>query len=334
MPEAERISLNRRRSVIALLAAAALSVTGLAPAALAQGYPTRPVRLVVPFAPGGTVDVFARIAAEKLSQRLGQNFYVENVAGASGNIATGQVAKATPDGYTLLLAFSTLVINPSLFATVPYDAQKDFEPITLAVSSTHVITVNPTVPAKTMKELVDVIRANPGKYNFAHGGAGTPAHLLGEQLRTSLKLDLVAVPFNGAGPAVTSVLGGHTPIGFTTITSASSQIAGGQLRAIAVTSKFRSKQLPEVPTTVESGFPDIVGDIWIGALAPQRTPKDIVALLQREFAAVIADPDTQERLAKVGFEPVASTPEAFRQQIETELGVWRQVIQASNLKQN
>lgn len=326
--------LARTHHVIAaaLIAVAAI-FAGLAPAS-AQSYPSRPVRLVVPFAPGGTVDVFGRIVAEKLTQRLGQNFYVENIAGASGNIATGQVAKAPPDGQTILLAFSTLAINPSLFASVPYDALKDFEPVTLAVSSTHVITVTPTVPAKSLKELVDVIKANPGKYNFAHGGAGTPAHLLGEQFRTSLGLDIVAVPFNGAGPAITSVIGGHTPIGFSTITSASSQITGGQLRALAVTSKARSKQLPDVPTTPEAGFPEIVGDIWIGALVPARTPKEIVALLHREFAAVIADADTQERLTKVGFDPVASTPEAFRQQIETELVTWRKVIQASNLKQN
>lgn len=324
--------------ILGALAATAIAVAtilvSVVPTASAQGYPSRPVRLIVPFAPGGTVDVFGRIVSEKLSQRLGQNFYVENIAGASGNIATGQAAKAAPDGQTILLAFSTLVINPSLFASVPYDALKDFEPVTLAVSSTHVITVTPTVPAKSLKELVDVIRASPGKYNFAHGGAGTPAHLLGEQFRTSLGLDIVAVPFNGAGPAITSVIGGHTPIGFSTITSASSQIVGGQLRALAVASKARSKQLSDVPTTVEAGFPDIVGDIWIGALVPARTPKEIVALLQREFAAVIADADTQERLTKVGFDAVASTPEAFRQQIESELGVWRKVIQASNLKPN
>lgn len=328
-----RRHLHSRLVRLAAACAVAASSLWVIPAR-AQSYPQRPVRVIVPFAPGGTVDVFGRIVADKLSQRMGQQFYVENIAGASGNIATGQAAKAAPDGQTIFLAFSTFVINPSLFASVPYDALRDFEPVTLAVSSTHVISVTPTVPAKSLKELVDVIRATPGKYNFAHGGAGTPAHLLGEQFRTSLNLDIVAVPFNGAGPAITSVIGGHTPIGFSTITSASAQIAGGQLRALAVTSKARSGQLPDVPTTAEAGYSDIAGDIWIGVLVPARTPKDIVAVLHREFAAVIADADTQERLRKVGFDPVASTPEAFRQQIESELAGWRKVIRSSNLKQN
>ena len=242
-------------------------------AAMAQAYPARPVRMIVTFAPGGTVDVFARIAAEKLSQKLGQNFYVENIAGASGNIATAQAAKAAPDGHTLLMAFSTFVINPSLFATVPYDPLRDFEPVTLAVASTHVITVTPSVPAKTMQELVAAIRATPGKYNFAHGGVGTPAHLLGEQFRTSLNLDIVAVPFNGAGPAIASVIGGHTPIGFGTMASSVAQVQGGQIRALAVTAKARSQLLPDVPTTAEAGLPDIAGDIWVGVMAPAKTPQ-------------------------------------------------------------
>lgn len=300
--------------------------------ALAQAYPSRPVRMIVTFAPGGTVDVFARIAAEKLSQRLKQNFYVENIVGASGNIATGQAAKAAPDGHTLLLAFSTFVVNPSLFAAVPYDPVKDFEPVTLAVSSTHVITVNPSVPARSLAELIAVIRANAGKYNFAHGGAGTPAHLLGEQMRLSLNLDIVAVPFNGAGPAVASVIGGHTPIGFTTVASAVAQIAGGQLRAIAVTSKARTAQLPDVPTTAEAGQPQLAGDIWVGVLVPARTSKDIVSLLHRELVAVMAEPATRERLAKVGFETVGSAPAEFGKQIASELETWRRVIQAAKIK--
>lgn len=329
MPSQQSRSAFRPAGFLAL----AFILVGFLPQlAQAQGYPSRPVRMIVTFAPGGTVDVFARIAADKLSKRLGQNFYVENIPGASGNIATAQAAKAAPDGHTLLMAFSTYVINPSLFASVPYDPVKDFEPVTLAVSSTHAITVNPAVPAKSMKELVEVIRATPGKYNFAHGGAGTPAHLLGEQFRLSLALDIVAVPFNGAGPAIASVIGGHTPIGFSTLASAAAQIEGGQLRALAVTSKTRSAQLPGTPTTAEAGFPGIAGDIWVGVLVPARTPKEIVTQLHREITAVIADPDTKERLAKVGFDPVSSTPDAFARQIASELANWRQVISAAKLK--
>ncbi len=300
--------------------------------AQAQQYPSKPVRMIVPFGPGGTVDVFARIAAEKLTQRMGQNFYVENVAGASGNIATAQAAKAEPDGHTLLMAFSTLTINPSLFASVPYDAVKDFEPVMLAVSGTHVISVTPKVPAKTLKELVEVIKANPGKYNYAHGGAGTPGHLLGEQFRLGYVPDMVAVPFNGAGPAIASVIGGHTPIGVSTVASAFSQVEGGQLRALAVTAKQRSRQLANVPTTGEAGFPDIVGDIWVGVMAPAKTPPAIIARLNKELVEVIGQQETREKLAKVGFDAVASTPDAFKKQIATELESWRKVIQAAKIK--
>lgn len=320
------------KKVLAVLGVASIAMGVFGQSALTQQYPSKPVRMIVPFGPGGTVDVFARIVAEKLSQRMGQNFFVENVAGASGNIATAQAARSEADGHTLFLAFSTYVINPSLFATVPYDALKDLLPVTLAVSATHVITVTPSVPAKSLKELVDVVKANPGKYNFAHGGAGTPAHLLGEQFRLAHVPDMVAVPFNGAGPAIASVIGGHTPVGFSTLASAVSQIEGGQLRALAVTSKARSSQLPNVPTTTEAGFPEIVGDIWVGVMAPAKTPTEIIGRLHREFTDIIGQADTRERLAKVGFDPVASTPEAFGRQIAAELDSWRKVIQDAKIK--
>lgn len=309
----------------------ALSLTGLANAAHAN-YPERPVRIVVPFAPGGSVDVFARIATDKLSKRMGKQFYVENVAGASGNIAAGQVAKAAPDGYTVLFAFSSFVVNPSLFASVPYDAANSFEPVTLAVTATHVVTVTPSIAAKSVAELVALIKATPGKFSFAHGGAGTPAHLLGEQFRLKAGLDIAPVPFNGAGPAVQSVIGGHTPIGITAISPAAPQIAAGQLRALAVTSKTRTRFLPDVPTMVEAGHPDIVGDLWVGVLVPKGTPKDIVTLLHRELAAVLAEKDTQDRLSAVGFEAVGSAPEAFGKQMAAEFESWRSVIQAAKIK--
>lgn len=300
--------------------------------AVQANYPERPVRIVVPFAPGGSVDVFARIATDKLSQRMGKQLYVENVAGASGNIAAGQVAKAAPDGYTVLFAFSSFVVNPSLFASVPYDAANSFEPVGLAVTATHVVTVTPTVAAKSVAELVALIKATPGKFSFAHGGAGTPAHLLGEQFRLKTGLDIAPVPFNGAGPAVQSVIGGHTPIGITAISPAAPQIAAGQLRALAVTSKARTRFLPDVPTMVEAGHPEIVGDLWVGVLVPKGTPKDIVTLLHRELATVLAEKDTQQRLAAVGFEAVGSTPEAFGKQMSAELESWRSVIQAAKIK--
>src|SRR5207237_4059695 len=209
------------------------------------------------YAPGGVTDVVARLMAQKLSEHLGKQFFVENVPGATGNIGTSQAAKAAPDGYTVLVVFSSYVVNPTLFDKVPYDPYKDFEPVTLAVSSTTVMTVNPSVPAKTVKQLVEVIRANPGKYNFASPGAGTQAHLAGEKFRQSLNLDLVHVPFNGAGPSIASVVAGHTPIGMSTIASAKPYIDAGTLRALAVTSKARTPIQPNVPTMTEAGYPDI-----------------------------------------------------------------------------
>lgn len=203
-----------RRQVLHLTAgAAALPI--VTHIAWGQTYPTRPVRAVVPFAPGGTTDTFARLMAQKLTERFGKQVYVENIAGGSGNIGTAQVAKAAPDGYTLLFAFSSHVVNPTLFARLPYDAIEDFKPVTLAVASASVLAVNPAVPAKTVKELVELIKAHPGKYSFSSAGVGTQAHLAGEQFRLSLGLDLVPVPFGGGGPAIAAVVAGHTPIGFT-----------------------------------------------------------------------------------------------------------------------
>jgi len=324
------LKFHRRHVVQA--AVSALALTASPHFAFAQAYPERPVRVIVPFAPGGTTDIFTRVAAQKLSERLGRQFIVENIGGASGNIGTGQAARAAPDGYTILSAFSSYVVNPMLFEKLPYDPDKDFAPVTLAVSSTTVLSVNPSIPAHSVKDLVDLVRANPGKYNFASPGAGTQAHLAGEQMRQSLGLDLVHVPYNGAGPSVTAIAGGHSPIGFSTIASAAAQIKGGTLRALAVTSKTRSPILPDVPTMAEAGYPDIEGDSWVGIMVPARTPKDIVTLLHREIVAIIALPDVKERLVTLGFDPVASTPEEFGNRIATEIEMWAKVIKAGNIK--
>jgi tripartite-type tricarboxylate transporter receptor subunit TctC len=298
----------------------------------AESYPARPVRVIVPFAPSGTTDIFARLAAQKLTERLGRSFYVENIAGASGNIGTGQAARAAPDGYTILFAFSSYVVNPTLFEKIPYDPYKDFEPVTLAVTSTAVLSVNPSVPAHSVNDLVALIRANPGRYSFASPGAGTQAHLAGEQLRLSLGLDLVHVPFNGAGPAIASVVAGHTPIGVSTLATAGPHIKDAKLRALAVTSKTRSQIEPQIPTMSEAGHPDIEGDSWVGVLVPSRTPKDVVALLHREIVAIIALPEMKERLIAIGFEPVASTPEQFGARIAAEIETWGKVIRAAGIK--
>jgi tripartite-type tricarboxylate transporter receptor subunit TctC len=314
------------------LAAGAAAVPAMPRIVRAQAYPTRPVRAVVAFAPGGVTDTFGRLMAQKLTEQLGKQVYVENIAGASGNIGTGQVAKAAPDGYTILFAFSSHVVNPTLFARVPYDPIKDFDPVTLAVASTTVLTVNPSVPAKTVKELVDLIKANPGKYSFGSAGAGTQAHLAGEQFRLSLGLDLVHVPFGGGGPAVAAVVAGHTPISFGSPQAAMQHVREGTVRALAVTSKTRSQIFPDVPTMTEVGYPQIEGDSWVGILVPARTPAEIIAVLYRESAKILAQPDTKERLAVLGYELVASTPEEFGARIRAEIEMWAKVIRAANIK--
>jgi tripartite-type tricarboxylate transporter receptor subunit TctC len=314
------------------LAAGAVALPAMSSIARAQTYPTRPVRAVVAFAPGGVTDTFARLMAQKLTEHLGKQVYVENIAGASGNIGTGQVAKAAPDGYTILFAFSSHVVNPTLFARVPYDPIKDFDPVTLAVASTTVLTVNPAVPAKTVKELVDLIKANPGKYSFGSAGAGTQAHLAGEQFRLSLGLDLVHVPFGGGGPAVAAVVAGHTPISFGSPQAAMQHVREGTVRALAVTSKTRSQIFPDVPTMTEVGYPQIEGDGWVGILVPAGTPAEIIAVLYRESTKILAQSDMKERLAALGYDLVASTPKEFATRIVAEIEMWAKVIRAANIK--
>jgi tripartite-type tricarboxylate transporter receptor subunit TctC len=314
------------------LAAGAAALPAMPCIACAQAYPSRPVRIIVAFAPSGTTDIFARVAAQKLTENLGKQFYVENIPGASGNIGTGQAARATPDGHTVLFAFSSYVVNPTLFDKSPYDPYKDFESVTLAVSSPTVLFINPAVPVKTVRELIGLIKSNPGKYNFASPGVGTQAHLAGEQFRMSLALDLVHVPYNGAGPSVASVVAGHSPIGFSTVAAAGPYIKAGTLRALAITSKRRSQIEPEIPTMTEDGYPSIEGDSWVGVLVPAKTPKEAIALLYREITKLLALPDIKERLTTLGFDIVASTPEEFDNRIRAEIETYGKVIRAGNIK--
>ncbi len=311
--------------------ASALLVGGVAPS-WAEGYPTRPVRIVVGFPAGGPTDVIARLVAQKLADSLGQQFVVENVPGAGGNLASGQVARATPDGYTIMAISTGFMVNPSLYAKVPYDPIKDFAPVTLVAASPNVVVGNPQVPAKTLPELVQLIRDNPGKYSYAGPGVGSTPHPGGELFRLTYKLDLVHVPFTGAAPAVQATIGGHTPIAFTALPSSMSAIQAGQVRAIGIAATERSAQIPNVPTFAEEGVKDQEADTLTGIVAPAATPKEIVALLAREIAKGVAQPEIRERLAQLGFRPVANAPDEFGARIKVEIDKWGKVVRAANLK--
>src|SRR5690606_22640129 len=321
----------RRRVLGFAQAALVFSVTPSAVLADA-GYPARPVRVIVPFPPGGGTDILARLVARKLAERLGQEFFVENLPGAGGNTGAGQAARAAPDGHTVLFVFGSFAGNPSLFAKVPYDPVRDFEPVTLAAATTTVLIVHPSIPAASVRELVDHVRATPGRHGYATGGFGTQPHLVGEQLRVALGLDFVHVPFGGAAPAMVSVAGGHTPIGFSSMAAALPYVRDGRVRALAVTSRDRSPSLPDVPTLAECGHPDLVGDSWVGVLVPAGTAHPVVAALHREITAIIAEPEMNGRLASLGYEPIASSPEAFAGRIAGEAQTWRKVIAAADIK--
>lgn len=296
------------------------------------GYPDKAVKVIVPFAPAGPTDIVARLIATKLSERLGKQFYVENVTGAGGNTGMGQAARAAPDGYTVLFVSSSYVVNPSLYPKIPYDPYKDFIPVTVAGDAPNILLVNPSVPAKTVAELVSYIRANPGKLSYASAGTGTTPHLSGELFRLTMKLDIVHVPFSGAGPAIQSLAGGHTPMAFTSLPPAIPMIQEGKLRPLAVTAATRAAALPDVPTLGEAGLPDQEADTLQAVLLPAGTPQPIVDLLYREIKAIVALPDIKERFAVLGLDAVANTPEEFAAQIRREIAKWGKVIHDANIR--
>jgi tripartite-type tricarboxylate transporter receptor subunit TctC len=316
------------------LAAGAAALPALSGIARAQAYPTRPVRVIVPFGPGGPTDVFARLIAQKLSQQLGQQFYVENIVGGGSNVGTGQAARAAPDGHTILFTVSAFVTNPAFVVKVPYDPVKDFAPVALPVASAQVLVVHPSGQAKTVKDLVALIKANPGKFTYASGGVGTQGHLTFEQFRQSLGLDIVHVPFGGGGPMIAAVVAGHTQVGLSLLPPALPQIKEGSLRALALTSTMRSQSLANIPTGAEAGYPILEGDQWLGVFVPASTPKEIIATLHRRIVETVAVSDVKERLEVLGFYPVESTPEGFADRIKVELEKWRTLIRTANIKRD
>src|SRR3569833_2483892 len=314
-------------------AAAAIGLAlGLTPAS-AAGYPDHPVKVVVPFAAGGPTDVMARLIAQKMSDDLKLQFYVENRPGAGGNIGMAEVARANGDGYTLLVASSSFVVNPSLYAKASYDPYKDFAPITLAAASPNILVVNASFPAKSVKELIDVLKKEPNKYSIANPGIGTTPQLAAELFKLELTLEATSVPFGGAAPAIQSAIAGHTPIAFSELPTTTPQVKAGTLRGLAVASAKRSAALPNNPTLEEAGIKSQESETMQGIFAPAKPPKDVVDLLHKEIAKVMAMPDVKEKCAQLGFDPVANTPDEFNVYIKKEVDKWAKVIKDAKFPQ-
>jgi len=311
---------------VPLMAMLLLAVAG---AALAQGYPAKPVRVVVPFSPGGVADSSARVVAERLGARLGQAIVVENRPGASGNLGTAAVATAAADGYTLLLGFDgTMVINPHVYSSLPWDTLRDFAPVTKLGDATLILVAHPSVPAKDLKELLKL------KETLSYGTAGTGStpHLAGELLAQRTGIALTHVPYKGGGQAMGDVVGGQIPLVFTAVATAQQFVKSGRLKGLGVPAAKRSGSLPEVPTFIESGLEGFVVDSWTGILAPAKTPVEILARLQKEIAAVLGEPDIRSRYATLGIEPVGNTPAQFAEQIRADLARWEKVVRQANIR--
>jgi tripartite-type tricarboxylate transporter receptor subunit TctC len=316
--------------ILAAAAAFVAVLAGAASAALAADYPTRPVTLVLGFAPGGPSDVLARIIGKRLEQAIGQAVVIENRPGAGGNVAGEAVARAAPDGYTLLLGTNgILATNVSLYKKVGFDPAKDFAPITLIGWQANVVYVNPAVPARTLRELIDHAKANPGKLSYATGGHGTTAHLSGELLKTSAKIDIVHVPHRGTGPALQNTLAGHIPMGISSIAPVGPHFRSGTLRPLAVTTLARTALLPDIGTVAELAVPGFEATTWHGLVAPAGTPASIIATLHKGMMATLNDPDARKQLTNLGVDLAGSTPEEFAAYIKAEIPKWAAIVKAS-----
>jgi tripartite-type tricarboxylate transporter receptor subunit TctC len=313
----------------------ALLVAGLvlATAAYPQGaYPDHKIRMIVPFAAGGPTDVIGRLVAERLSDVLGQQVYVENMPGAGGNLGVETAKRADPDGYTILTVSTGFIINPSMYSKIGYDPLKDFAPISLVAASPNVVAVHPSVPAKDLKELVALIKADPGKYSYAQPSTGSTPHLAAEQMKQMFNLPgLVMVPFNGAPLAVNSTLGNHTQISFTALPPAIGAIKDGSLRGIAILAKQRVAALPDLPTNVEEGVPGLESDTLTGIVAPAGTPQAIIAKWHDAIVKMAADPAIKAKLDTLGFVAVANTPAQFAERIGSEAARWDKVVKAAGI---
>ncbi len=318
------------RQMLRLVGALALAAFALG--AAAQSWPVRPVRLVSQFPPGGGTDIIARQLAPRLAEAFGQQFIVENRAGAAGNIAAEFVAKSPPDGYVILVANNTLVINAAMPQKLPFDVIRDFAPIAVVASTPVALAVHPSLPVKAVQELGRLAKAHPGKLTYSSCGTGTAMHLAGELLKQSAKIDMIHVPYKGCGPAVVDGVAGQVPIVFNTITNISAQAKGGRLRILAVASGSRSPVDASIPTIAEAGMKDFDADIWFGFMAPAGTPRDIVNRLNTEFNRIVKSGDVSEKMKTQLFDIRSSTPESFAELIKSDIARWGRVIRDANIK--
>ncbi len=318
-----------RRTLLGLAAASLLAASVQAQ----EAYPSKPIRLVVPFTPGGVTDSSGRLIADFLGRRLGQQVIVDNKPGASGNIGTAQVVGAAADGYTLLLAFDgTMVINPFVFPKIPFDTIKDFAPVTKLGDAALVLVAHPSVPAKNFAELMAYSKANPGKLSFGHSGTGGTTHVAGELLKQRTGLDMTHIPYKSGGQAVIDAIGGQVPLAYSAVAGAHAHVKSGKLNAIGVSMPRRASSLPEVPTFIEQGVSGFDVSSWVGIMAPAKTPRPVIDKLHAAVVAVMKEPDMRERLVTLGVEPVANTPEQFGEQIRADLARWQKVVEAAKIK--
>ncbi len=323
---------SRRRSLIALAAAVCMAPLLISTAYAQDAWPNKPIRLVVPFTPGGVTDTSGRLIAENLGKRLGQQVIVDNKPGASGNIGTALVKAAPADGYTLVLGFDgTMVINPHVFSKLQFDTVKDFAPIGKIGDATLILVAHPDVPVKGLADVIALSKTRAGGLSFGTSGTGGTPHIAGELLKIRTGANLTHIPYKGGGQAMTDVLGGTIPLVYTAVAGAHSHVKSGKLKAVAVSSAQRTSALPEVPTFVESGVPDFVVNSWVGLLAPTGTPAPVIARLNTELNAVLNDPAVREKLRVMGIEPSPGTPEQYRDEIRRDLDRYGSVVKSAGI---
>ena len=321
--------MRMRKSLFDLVGCAML--VAAAPGVFAQPYPVKPVRMIAASSPGSAVDIVARIVAQKLGEQIGQQVIIDNRAGAGGNLGAELAAKAPPDGYTLFMGTPAHAINTGLYRKLNYDLVRDFAPISQVTSGQYVIVAHPSLPVKSVSELIALARAKPGQLNYASAGSGNATHLAGELFNSAARVKLVHVPYKGSGPAVTDLVGGQVQLMFANLVAALPQVKTARLRALAVTGEKRAAAAPELPTVIEAGVPGYVVISWFGVLAPAATPRELVMRLNAELARTMAAPDVRERLAGEGAEPTVGTPEQFAAFLKADIAQWTKVIKNAGI---